>query len=284
MISTPAEISYAHSATNAVSRGLIRSIENVTGRPRLIRMALNYERDVKGGRDFWEVMQERYSISFAMPDNALENLPASGPAVCIANHPFGILDGLAMGRLISMRRKDFKIIANSVFQKAEELNEHILPISFDNTREARALNIETRREALRFLAEGGAIAIFPGGCVSTAAKPFGAPIDPKWKTFTAKMISKSDAAVVPMFFEGTNSRFFQVISHISQTLRLAFLIKEFGNRVGKPLGIHIGAPIDRTEISALQRDPIALMDYLRASVYALSPQPFSDLGYGWNGE
>jgi putative hemolysin len=90
-----------------------------------------------------------------------------------------------------------------VFRKAEDINRIILPISFDDTKEALALNIQTRKDALRFLSEGGAIGIFPGGTVSTAARPFGRPMDPGWRSFTARMIAKSEATVVPLFSTAT---------------------------------------------------------------------------------
>ena len=103
-----------------------------------------------------------------------------------------------MGHMLDRVRGDFRILANSVFRRAEELNRVILPISFDETKEAVRLNIETRAD-LRcdYLAQGGAIGVFPGGTVSTAAKPFSQPMDPGWRNFTAKMIAKSDATVVP---------------------------------------------------------------------------------------
>lgn len=282
--STPREISYAWSAETWYEQWVIRAIENMTGRLRLIRMAVGYEDEIAEGSDVWAVMQKRYRLHLDIP--ALDNLPSEGPAVCIANHPFGICDGLALGRLLSMRRhkKDFKIIAHTVFRKAQELNDHILPISFDDTREAVALNLQTRKEALDFVKQGGCVAIFPGGCVSTPAKPLGQPIDPRWKTFTAKLAARSDAAVVPIFFEGENSRLFQIASHLSQTLRYALLINEFKYRVGTSVRIHVGEPIDRAEIDARKGDALELMDYLRDSVYALSPEPFENLGYGWSGE
>jgi len=283
---TPSEISYSFSTEKPVEKAIIKTLENLTGRPRLIRMARDYEREVAEGRDFWEVMQERYRIGFDIPRGQVDHLPATGPLVCIANHPYGILDGLAMGRLLSMRRqeKDFKIVAHVVFRKAKELNDHILPVSFDETKEGIQINLQTRREGIEYVKNGGAVAIFPGGTVSTPARPFGRAIDPRWKNFTSKLVSRTDAAVVPIFFEGTNSRLFQVASHLSSTLRMGLLIKEFGRRVGDDLGIRIGAPIPREEIKKFDNDPNALMDFLRREVYALSPRPFRDLGYGWNGE
>ena len=283
-MSTPSEISYAWTAESPVARSIIRTIENLSGRPRLLRMARDYEREVAAGRDFWSVMQERYRVRIDCVSGTPEHIPASGPAVVVANHPFGILDGLAMGRLLSMRRRDFKIVAHSVFRRAPEVNAHLLPVDFAGTREAAALNLATRHEALRFLDGGGAIAIFPGGSVSTASAPFRPPVDPRWKNFTAKLALHPRARVVPIHFEGANSRLFQTITHVSRTLRVALLIREFHAGIGRPVRLRIGPPIPRAAIEARRGDAVALMDFLRATVYGLSGLPFEHLGYGWNGE
>ena len=274
------EISYSFSARSRAGRAMIRSIENITGRPRLLRLADGYEREVAAGRDFWEVMQERYRIRMDLVGEGLANIPREGPLIVVANHPYGILDGLAMGRMLSAARGDFRIIAHVVFRRAEELKRVILPIDFSETREAQKANIATRKQALGYLAEGGAIGIFPGGTVSTAAKPFSRPMDPPWKPFTARMIAKSEATVVPVYFDGANSRLFQVASHINYTLRMALLINEFDSRVGDPLRVHVGNPLPRAEIDARAGDARALMDYLRERTYRLSPRPIKDLSYG----
>ena len=276
----PREISYAFSARSRAARAVIRSIENLTGRPRLLRMALGYETEVAAGRDFWEVMQERYRLQLDLESSGIENIPETGPVVIVANHPYGILDGLAMGRILSARRGDFRIVAHTVFRRAEDLKRIVLPVDFAENKEAMAVNLATRRAALDYLAEGGAIGIFPGGTVSTAAKPFSRAMDPVWKTFTAKMVSKSGASVIPVYFDGANSRLFQIASHLNQTLRVALLISEFDARVGESIGVRIGKPLPQGEISARARDPRALMDYLRRETYALNPARKKDFSYG----
>lgn len=277
----PREISYSFSARSRAGRALIRGIENATGRGRLLRMALGYETEVESGRDFWEVMQERYHITLDLVGDGLANIPAEGPLVVVANHPYGILDGLAMGRILSAaRNRDFKIIANNVFKKAKDLDHAILPIDFSESKEAVRNNITARKEALDYLSRGGALGTFPGGTVSTSAKPFGRPLDPPWKTFTAKLVAKSGARVVPLFFDGQNSRLFQVASHLNANLRLALLISEFDSRVGGPLRVHIGKPLPEAEIDARRRDPLALMDYLREQTYRLGPRPLKSRAYG----
>lgn len=278
------EISYANSAQTRAGRAMIRTVENLTGRVRLIKMAKDYEKEVAAGADFWEVMVRRYGLKLDVIGGALRNIPSEGPLVVISNHPFGILDGLMLGHILSQTRGDFRILAHQVFRKAEDLNRIILPISFDETKEAVKLNLETRKTALRYLADGGCIGIFPGGTVSTSNRPLGRPMDPGWRTFTAKMIAKSGAVVVPVYFHGANSRRFQLASHLHYTLRMALLINEFKTRVGGSVPVVVGEPLPSEEIQSRARDPRGMMDYLRAETYRLSPEPIDDLSYGFEFE
>lgn len=268
------DISYASSAASKGGRAVIRVMENTTGRMRLIRKARGYDREVAQGGDFWRVMTERYKLRLNVIGGALENIPATGPLIVVSNHPYGILDGLMMGRILSDRRDgDFKILANSVFRKSPELARVVLPVSFDETKEAARRNLETRKEALRYLDQGGAMGVFPGGTVSTSARPFSTPLDPQWRNFTAKMVSKSNATVVPIFFEGANSRMFQLASHLHVTLRMGMLIREFRTRVGSDVRVVIGEPIPAEELDVHNTDSKSCMDFLRKATYDLSPKP-----------
>ncbi|MEM9247205.1 MAG: lysophospholipid acyltransferase family protein [Pseudomonadota bacterium] len=278
------DISYATSVQSRSGRALVRVVENATGRLGLIKRADGYAEEVAAGRDFWDVMVSRYGLSLDIVGGSLANIPRDGPLVMIANHPYGILDGLIMGHLLAETRGDFRILANSVFRRAEELNRVVLPVSFDGTKEAMRLNIETRKTCLTYLEQGGAIGVFPGGTVATAARPFGKPMDPGWRGFTGKMVAKSEAAVLPIFFEGHNSRLFQLASHLHVTLRMALLIKEFKARVDEPVRLVIGKPIPRERLEPHARDPKAMMDFLRAQTYALSPKPVNAAEFGFEFE
>ncbi len=278
------DISYASSAQTKGGRALIRVLENITGRLSLIRRADGYERELLDGRSFWQVIPERYGLSLDVIGGDLAHIPANGPLIVIANHPYGILDGLMMGHLLDRVRGDFRILANSVFRRAEALNRVLLPISFDDTKEAVKLNLQTRVDALQYLSDGGAIGVFPGGTVSTSAKPFSTPMDPGWRNFTARMIAKSEATVVPIYFAGHNSRLFQIASHLHTTLRLGLLIKEFKARVDEPVRVVIGAPIAAARLAAYRTDPNGMMDFLRRETYALSPRPLKSYDYGYEFE
>jgi putative hemolysin len=278
------DISYAQSARTRGGRVVIRALENSTGRKRLIRQARGYDDEVRQGRDFWQVLVDRYGLSLEITGGGLQNIPATGPVIVIANHPYGILDGLMLGHILAARRGDFRILAHSIFRKARDLEKVILPVSFEETKAAMALNIRTRKTALCYLSDGGAIGVFPGGTVSTAARPFGRPMDPCWRGFTARMIAKSDATVVPIFFDGHTSRLFQVASHLHTNLRLGLLIKEFRKRVNTPVRVVIGDPIPRAALDGHAKDTRAMMDFLRQATYDLSPTPLNPAEIGFEFE
>ena len=281
---TARDISYAYSARTYSGRAIIKILENITGRIGLIRKAKGYEHEIVLGESFWNIMLKRYGLSLEILDGNFSSIPKDGPLILVANHPFGILDGLILGYILSKSRQDFKILANQVFCKSDDLNDIILPISFDETKEASKMNIATRLSALNFLDNGGAIGVFPGGTVSTAQNPFGVPMDPGWRSFTAKMITRSDAQVVPIFFEGHNSRLFQVASHIHYNLRMGLLIKEFKSKVGNPVKIAIGNPLSDTAIKSRSGNPRILMDFLREETYKLSRTPLGNFNYGYEFE
>lgn len=275
------EISYATAAKSAAGRTMIRVIENATGRIKLIKRAKDYDVEVAQGRNFWDVMVDRYGLTLDVYKGSLANIPSDGPLVLISNHPYGILDGLVMGHVLSQaRRGDFQIMAHTVFRKAEDITRHILPIDFSETREALKLNLNTRKEALRYLGAGGAVGIFPGGTVSTSIKPFVKPMDPVWRSFTTKMVAKSGATVVPMFFDGNNSQLFQLASHAHYNLRVALLIREFRRRIDEPVRLAVGEPISPEVFQSFGSDSRGLMEFLRDSTYALSSKQEDTSIYG----
>lgn len=278
------DISYSHSADTRSGRALIRVMENVTGRIKLIKRAEGYEDEIARGRGFWDVMVDRYGLSLDVIGGSLDNIPRNGPLILVANHPYGILDGLMLGHILSHMRGDFRILANDVFARSDDLKRTILPISFDETKEALRLNLETRKTSLSYLAQGGAIGVFPGGTVSTAAGRKRPPMDPKWRSFTAKMIAKSDATVVPIYFGGQNSRLFQYASRLHYTLRMGLLIKEFKRRLDEPAKVVIGTPIGRDTLDSFKGDNPAMMDFLRKSTYDLSPVPNKSYEFGYEFE
>jgi len=176
---TPADgFTYAASDDAPWRRAVIHGIEQLTGKPRLWRLYAEYcsgtqSGDGPGAGGFFAEAVERLSLGLSIDHRALARIPREGPLVVVANHPFGVVDGIVLGYLLSRVRPDFRIVVNSVLYRLPELQPFLLPVDFAETREAQAVNLETRRQARADLAAGRAIAIFPRRTGSTAASPPG---------------------------------------------------------------------------------------------------------------
>lgn len=267
--------SYASPADPPVKRGLIRMVEVATGQPALKRLYLDNLRNPRAGESFFAAAVRKLELHVQFDMNALAAIPRTGPVVIVANHPYGVLDGIVISWLVEQVRRDFVVLTNAVLMRAPEVQDFILPIDFAETEDALETNIKTRAAARAQLERGGVVVVFAAGAVSTAPDRWGRrpAIDARWQPFVAQLIQRSRASVVPVWFGGQNSRLFQIASHVSAALRVSLIFREVKARIGAALPVVIGPPIPYAEIAHI-RDRQALADHLRAATYALAaPAP-----------
>lgn len=262
--------SFAAPEDGPMKRRVIRLLEKLTGQPGFVALYLHNRDNPLPGESFFEAARRLLALNLDYDAAMLNAVPKEGPVVFVANHPFGVADGIAACVLAGRARPDFKILINAVLTRVPEMEAHSLPIDFRETPEALETNLRARAEARRHLAQGGALLLFPGGTVSTRASLFGSEPagDPAWKPFVAQLVQRTRATVVPIYFEGENSWPFHAVSHISATLRLGLLFHEVRRRVGKPMMVRIGAPIASDALTSLgSRNDIA--QHLRKLTYEI---------------
>ncbi|HUJ02632.1 MAG TPA: lysophospholipid acyltransferase family protein [Rhizomicrobium sp.] len=261
--------SYAEPGDPWAKRLVIRAIERATGQPYLKWLYDQHRADPVPGESFWDSAVRRLELKIVCNEAALAALPKTGPLVIVANHPFGVLDGVVMGHLISRVRPDFRILTNRVLYRAEEIRSHLLPVDFAESEEALQTNLKSRAAAKHHLMNGGCLIVFPAGGVSTTPTPWHRhAIDAEWKNLTARLISQAKAPVVPVYFAGQNSRMFQLASHVSMTLRLSLLFREVHRRIGSEVHVRIGDVIPYERLATIA-DRQAFMNHLRQTTYAL---------------
>jgi len=268
--------SYAAPEDPWAKRVVIRAIERATGQPYLKWLYEQHRENPLPGESFWDSAVRRLELKIVCNEDALAALPKTGPLVIVANHPFGVLDGVVMGHLISRVREDFRILTNAVLYRAEEIRSHLLPVDFAESEEALQTNIKSRAAAKHHLMGGGCLIVFPAGGVSTTPTPWHRnAIDSEWKNLTARLISQAKAPVAPVYFAGQNSRIFQLASHVSMTLRLSLLFREVHRRIGSEVHVRIGEVIPYERLATIA-DRQTFMNLLRQSTYALGeglPKP-----------
>ncbi|MBO6759054.1 MAG: lysophospholipid acyltransferase family protein [Roseibium sp.] len=267
-----AEFSYANPEQPRLKRWVIRSIEGISGRRKLLDLYEHWKTSTVGtSPHIWSDLLRLINLDVWIDGSEWppKDLP-DGPLVIIANHPYGIGDGLAILSLAEQLGRPFRILINNELLKVPEVRPFSLPVDFEETKQALKTNMQTRKEALRLLADGTTIIVFPGGGVATATKPFGRAEELPWKTFTAKMIRSSKATVLPIHFDGQNSWLFHLVSRFSLTLRLSLLVREFRRIVGKAITARAGAPIPFETLSGF-KDQKQIMDFLQTKVLEMRP-------------
>ena len=274
--------SYADPEDPILKKILIRSIEFLTGQPKLFKLYRRYQENPNLWKSFWDGCVDLLKLKISISNSDLEKIHSTGPASVVANHPFGVLDGLVLSWLVSQKRNDFKLLVHSLLLRAPETKGNLLPIDFTGDKKALLTNLETRKKARKHISEGGCIIIFPSGTVSTTLKFYqkkAKAFDCEWKKFTSRLIKQTDPKIIPINFPGTNSLAFQIFSHISLVLRSSLLFFEIKRRINTEVEVFVGDSFKYSEIGKdLSNDELA--DMLRTKTYLLDKEYSSPPPYG----
>ena len=259
---------YSTPAQSWLRRTLIRTVERVSGRARFERIYRDWQQTPRDPQEtVFTSAIKALGVRHDVTADDLARIPATGPLLVVSNHPYGIVDGLLIGHLISTRRADVKLISHSLLAQPAEARDILLPIDFGLGMEARRTSAETRRRAVEWLDQGHVVIIFPAGGIATSLKPMrGAAVDFVWHPFIARLAQRTGVKTLAMYVDGQNSRLFQAVSHLSHTLRLALIFHETKRVMRRVVKVAIAEPLDMA-----QADKVDLVAQLRALTYGMAP-------------
>jgi putative hemolysin len=264
-------LSYASTFDDPRKAAVIKVIEALTGKLTILRKIRKFEKQgAPQGQAFWRAALDAMGIDLLTPQEQLDKIPAKGPVIVVANHPHGLVDGMVFADLIGRVRPDYRILTRSLLTSIDpEAGSYMIPVPFPHDPDAQRKGVEMRAKAMAHLRAGGVVALFPSGVVAASDTFFGPAIEAEWNVFTAKMIRKSGATVVPIKFPGQNSRSYQIANKISPMLRQGLLLHEVVHALDKPQAPIIGDPIDQGRVDSFADDPRGFMAWLRAHTLAL---------------
>jgi putative hemolysin len=264
-------LSYASTFQDPWKAKIISAMELFTGKLQILRMIRKFEKHgTPSGQAFWRAALDTMGIELTTPQSQLDLVPKHGPVIVVANHPHGVVDGMIFADLIGRVRPDYRILTRSLLTSIDEVaGSYMIPVPFPHDPDAQRKGLEMRAKAMTYLKEGGVVALFPSGVVAASNSWWGPAIEAEWNVFTAKMIRRSGAQVVPIKFSGQNSRAYQIANQLSPMLRQGLLLHEIVHSCNKPQAPVVGAPIPQSQIDARADDPRGFMEWLRAHTLAL---------------
>ncbi|HLK21146.1 MAG TPA: GNAT family N-acyltransferase [Bryobacteraceae bacterium] len=195
-------------------------------------------------------------------------VPKHGPVVAVANHPFGLMEGAILATLLRSVRPDVKILANHWLRNLPGTEEHCIFVDPFGGPDAVRSNRKSLKESIAWLERGGMLALFPAGEVAHLNLLEGGVRDPEWNQSVARIIRMTHASVLPVYFPGANSAWFQVLGFLHPKVRTALLAHEFLNKANRRIEVRIGNPIAPAKLRTYQ-DDVAMTRYLRHRTYLL---------------
>ncbi|QGY46033.1 GNAT family N-acetyltransferase [Maribellus comscasis] len=220
----------------------------------------------KHGLEFIDEVIKSFEFNIEFDEQELKRIPQKGPVVVVSNHPFGGLDGLILIKYLSMVRSDVKVIANFLLEKIEPVSNYFIadnPFDKNNTENGFA----GIKQAISHLKNEGVLCLFPAGDVSTYGT-FDSATDQVWQFPVVKFVKKARVPVIPVHFQGTNSRLFHILAKIHPSLRQVRLPSELLSKKHKNIKIRIGSPIKVEEQDRFD-DVYQFGRFVRAKTYSM---------------
>ncbi|MBD5202674.1 MAG: hypothetical protein HDR83_06010 [Bacteroides sp.] len=222
------------------------------------------------GPDFCRRMLDELDIKLKI-DNAelLDHLP-EGPFVTVSNHPFGALDGVTLIDLIGSRRPEFKVMVNMTLNYISALRPSFIAVdslaSDDPVK--KAVSVRGIKEAMSRIRNGHPVGFFPAGAVAKLNGHLRLE-DREWQPTVIRLIKKMNVPVIPIYFHGSNSWWFNFLGIVSWQLRTLRLPAEIFKKAHKTIHISIGNPISVEEQNAHSGSLEELGLFLREKTFEL---------------
>ena len=244
-------------------------IEHFLAFPRMNRAYDEIGR-MNDNRPFPDKVLEKLNVTYdlAEADLARMTIP-TGPVIVVANHPFGGIEGIILASLLRSLRCDVKFMANYLLSSIPEMKDMLISVNPFKGENSVRENIRPIRESIQWVKDGHMLVVFPAGEVSHFNVQQGAAIDPAWSPTIAGIIRKTNAPVLPLFFQGTNSAAFHMAGMVHPMLRTAMLPNELFNKNRKSIQVSVGDLIPYAKLKTFEQDR-DMTEYLRLRTYILA--------------
>ena len=264
---------FATAEVSRLGQLFIMIIELLTGKLKLKKLYDQYLIENRPPEFFWDDAIKKLQLTIKTNFQEGSYIPKEGKLIVIANHAFGVADGVSICSVISKVRQDYKMVTHKVLRQADAVKDKILPIDFNKTKEALITNINTRKEAETVLKNQGVIVLFPSGRIATKKnlRKHKKADDGEWKQWVSKLILKTKSPVLPIYFDGQNSQWYHMANKLGLTFRYSLCMYELKRKIGDDIYMYFGSLISYENLAKIG-DIKEITKHLRSVTYSLDPQ------------
>jgi putative hemolysin len=205
--------------------------------------------------DFSRTFLDAMRVHVELAGLPIDAIPAAGSLIVIANHPFGLIEGMALDALLLARRPDVTGMVTYRLAAIPEYRDRLIFVDPQRKRHRRKLNAQGWRRSFQWLARGGALVLFPAGRVAGFQWRRMSIADQPWSSHVAAIARRTRAPVLPVYFHGHNGWAFQLATTLGPSaLQDLLLVGEFTNKCGLALRATVGRLIEPDELSRFATD------------------------------
>ncbi len=222
------------------------------------------------GADFTTAMLKDLDVRLRVDNSkVLDNLP-DGPFITVSNHPFGAIDGITLIHLIGTRRPKYKVMVNMVLNHISAMRPSFIAVDAmqSDDPKKKAVSMQGIREVIKNIRDGQPVGFFPAGAMSKINWKLRLQ-DRQWQPTVMRLIQQLKVPVIPIFFNGTNSWWFNILGVVCWQARTFRLPAEIFRKAHKEVHISIGDPISVEEQMAHNGSLEELTAFLREKTYSL---------------
>lgn len=232
---------------------LFHALESITGLKKLSRL-YQETRSQTDEIPFFDKALRTMNIRYEFVNGSLDQVPKDGPLLVVANHPFGAVEGVVLASILRNVRPDAKILTNFLMNYIPEAQDACIYVDPFGGKDAVKKNLKGMKTAMNWLKSGGLLGIFPAGIVAHYDKGTKQIEECGWHSNVGRIVRKTGVDVMPLFFDGSNSKLFHALGMIHPMLRTVSLVREFYNKCNQTLTVRLGQIITPEESGAFQTD------------------------------
>ncbi len=252
------------------------------GHPKLVRWLLHFLKvdkvnqwhgavcDTPGPEFVKRLLFEQLDVKLRIDgQDVLDNLP-QGAFITVSNHPFGALDGIILIYLITRHRPEFRVMVNMILNHISAMRPNFIAVDQSASADPakRAVSVQGIRKVMTMLRSGEPVGFFPAGAMSKTTWHDGLQ-DRPWQDTVLQLIYKAKVPVIPIYFHGRNSHWFNFLGHACWQACSLCLPSEVNKKRHTTVHVSVGQPISVEEQAEHSASPQELGAFLRKKTYDL---------------